>query len=372
YDRLKALLDRGQPLSRADWTRTLLATEVCFASSVLGAGLEWEAIAGDDVFTLGVLRLLQRKLWKAGALAPQGGPRYEPPVNLKFEASPWPIDSTAQQPASPTWVASVTTPCHYTIAIPAGTTGIAMALIGGGGGGGAYLANGHSRFVPRGSCGESTTAKLPLGGLAGIKHCAAGGYGGITTDYAHLRHPSLTAGQSTDDVTPHMFPRGFVIRGGRGGAAGNDSPGGDGPAPGAGGGPGARLRPDGRPYGSYGGSGGFSGEYQSRVVWLPAKSTEADGLQITGFVGAGGAGDPGRDRDDGAFAGGNGGDGAAYFAFLSDPPPTQAVHASPEVSKPSPSQANSPPVQLPRFEIEPLPIRRAEFKLPRMLKRWRR
>ncbi|MBX9978268.1 MAG: hypothetical protein K2Z76_01700 [Mycobacterium gordonae] len=208
YDRLKALIDRGEPLSKADWTRTLLATEVCFASEVLGAGAEWEAIAGADAFTIEVLRVLQRKLWKAGALAPGRGPRYEPPAELTVEASPWPIESTVGQFISPAWVASVTSPGPYTIAVPAGTTGVLFVLIGGGGGGGAYVNNGNSTFVPRGARGQSTTARVPPRAW-GPGHSAAGGYGGISTDYAHLPGASLAAGQSTESFTPALFSQEF-------------------------------------------------------------------------------------------------------------------------------------------------------------------
>lgn len=73
YDRLKGLLGRKKkPMSRTDWARTLLATEVCFASVIVGAGLAW----GDDVSTLRALRIVQSKIATAGALTAWEGCRY--------------------------------------------------------------------------------------------------------------------------------------------------------------------------------------------------------------------------------------------------------------------------------------------------------
>lgn len=64
--RLRAALNARQPLSRWDWSRMLLATEIVFASDVLGSGLEWPTTTGlGDVETLEILRGLQRKLGPA-------------------------------------------------------------------------------------------------------------------------------------------------------------------------------------------------------------------------------------------------------------------------------------------------------------------
>jgi hypothetical protein len=66
--RLRATLESKQPLSRYDWTRMLLATEIVFASDVAGSGIEWPTTTGlDDVASLGVSRGLQRKLVRAQA-----------------------------------------------------------------------------------------------------------------------------------------------------------------------------------------------------------------------------------------------------------------------------------------------------------------
>ena len=56
-------LSRGKPLRRTDWTRALLATEVVFASDVLGSGHDWESTTGlEDASTIRVLRNVQLRL----------------------------------------------------------------------------------------------------------------------------------------------------------------------------------------------------------------------------------------------------------------------------------------------------------------------
>jgi hypothetical protein len=51
------------PLSREDWTRVLLATEVVFVSNIVGSGLDWTITTGfSDGETITVLRAIQRKL----------------------------------------------------------------------------------------------------------------------------------------------------------------------------------------------------------------------------------------------------------------------------------------------------------------------
>jgi hypothetical protein len=70
-DRLLRSLDAREPLSRWDWTRVLLATEIVFVSDVVGSGVEWETTTGlADARSLEVLRDLQRKL--VGGLIPIG------------------------------------------------------------------------------------------------------------------------------------------------------------------------------------------------------------------------------------------------------------------------------------------------------------
>ena len=65
-DRIRGALDAGEPLSAWDWTRMLLATEIVFASDVMGSGGEWPTATGlDDVRSLALLRRVQRKLMPA-------------------------------------------------------------------------------------------------------------------------------------------------------------------------------------------------------------------------------------------------------------------------------------------------------------------
>lgn len=71
-DRLVDDLGARRPLSRRDWTRTLLATEIVFASDIVGSGVEWQDTTGlDDAATLRTLRGLQIKL--AGVVVRRGG-----------------------------------------------------------------------------------------------------------------------------------------------------------------------------------------------------------------------------------------------------------------------------------------------------------
>lgn len=52
-----------RPLARRDWARALLATEIVFASSYMGAGLDWSIVTGfSDVDTVEALRRIQRVL----------------------------------------------------------------------------------------------------------------------------------------------------------------------------------------------------------------------------------------------------------------------------------------------------------------------
>ena len=54
-----------RPLSQLDWTRTLLSTEIMFASDMMGAGVEWPTVTRfSDEETIVLLRGLQRKLIK--------------------------------------------------------------------------------------------------------------------------------------------------------------------------------------------------------------------------------------------------------------------------------------------------------------------
>ena len=66
----------GSPLTQVDWVRALLATEVVFASDVIGSGLDWSITTGlTDEETIRHLRGLQRKIPKAGVLGVAFGSR---------------------------------------------------------------------------------------------------------------------------------------------------------------------------------------------------------------------------------------------------------------------------------------------------------
>ena len=78
--RIAVAIVEGQPLSRTDWTRALLATEIVFMSNVIGAGLDWKHTAGfSDVRTLEVIRGLQRKIVTAGVIGRAFGTRPRKP-----------------------------------------------------------------------------------------------------------------------------------------------------------------------------------------------------------------------------------------------------------------------------------------------------
>lgn len=62
-DRIAEAIHAGEPVSERDWSRALFATEVVFASKVVGAAAEWGSIhGGTDAGWIGVLRSLQRKV----------------------------------------------------------------------------------------------------------------------------------------------------------------------------------------------------------------------------------------------------------------------------------------------------------------------
>jgi hypothetical protein len=70
-ERILAELNARRPLSRWDWSRTLIATEIVFASDIMGTGSEWPDTTGlDDVRSFQVLREVQHRL--VGALVPIG------------------------------------------------------------------------------------------------------------------------------------------------------------------------------------------------------------------------------------------------------------------------------------------------------------
>jgi hypothetical protein len=61
--RLRTALGEKQEMSKRNWARGLVATEIVFASRYYGAAGEWALTTGwSDEFTLRVLRNLQRSL----------------------------------------------------------------------------------------------------------------------------------------------------------------------------------------------------------------------------------------------------------------------------------------------------------------------
>lgn len=66
YTQSKPIADgikAGQPQTRTDWTRALLATEIVFASNVVGSGRDWNITTGiADSAALDLLRAIQHKV----------------------------------------------------------------------------------------------------------------------------------------------------------------------------------------------------------------------------------------------------------------------------------------------------------------------
>jgi hypothetical protein len=62
-DRLRAAVGRGEPLTELDWARVLFLGEITWASSLVGAALDFEIVTGfSDAEAIAVLRSLQRKI----------------------------------------------------------------------------------------------------------------------------------------------------------------------------------------------------------------------------------------------------------------------------------------------------------------------
>ncbi|HET6290054.1 MAG TPA: hypothetical protein VFG15_25315 [Amycolatopsis sp.] len=72
--RLRAALADEEALRASEWRKTLIATEIVFASDVFGSGMDWSTSTGfADDETLPILRDLQRKIARA-----LGSARYRP------------------------------------------------------------------------------------------------------------------------------------------------------------------------------------------------------------------------------------------------------------------------------------------------------
>lgn len=71
---IAAYIQAGRSLTKADWRRALLSTEVVFASNTVGAGLDWPSVTGyEDDETIRILRSIQRKL-SGSSTWPENGP----------------------------------------------------------------------------------------------------------------------------------------------------------------------------------------------------------------------------------------------------------------------------------------------------------
>ena len=63
---LRDALRLSEPLTPGDWRRVLLATEIVFASDVVGAGTDWPITTGlSDQETITILRTIQKKIGRA-------------------------------------------------------------------------------------------------------------------------------------------------------------------------------------------------------------------------------------------------------------------------------------------------------------------
>src|SRR5258706_7811984 len=65
-DRLIDVVVSGGPMSRRDWRPVLLATEIVFASNVIGSGIDWASTTGlSDAESIATLRRVQHKVLRA-------------------------------------------------------------------------------------------------------------------------------------------------------------------------------------------------------------------------------------------------------------------------------------------------------------------
>ncbi len=82
-------------LSRENWWRVLLATELCFASGLVGSGSDWSATTGiSDSESIQLLRSLQRKVrhatWEISETLARRPLRAFPPSSAIFQPEPEP------------------------------------------------------------------------------------------------------------------------------------------------------------------------------------------------------------------------------------------------------------------------------------------
>lgn len=74
-------IEAGKPLTQIDWARALLATEIVFASDVVGSGHDWiDTVGMPDELSLRALRSVQRKIPWNGVVGTVFGTIPEHPV----------------------------------------------------------------------------------------------------------------------------------------------------------------------------------------------------------------------------------------------------------------------------------------------------
>lgn len=84
--RIRTLIASGEAMRPIDWARAILATEVVFASDLVGAGVDWSITTGfSEEETIRTLRSVQRKL--AGTVHPVMGTELGTPPQFHGGAS---------------------------------------------------------------------------------------------------------------------------------------------------------------------------------------------------------------------------------------------------------------------------------------------
>jgi hypothetical protein len=91
-ERLENAVKSGEPLTDLDWARTLFLTEICWASNLVGSGLDFSIVTGiDDAEAVTLLRSIQRKVSssrRADLLFPGRG-RPRPQEEWRRQSEDW-------------------------------------------------------------------------------------------------------------------------------------------------------------------------------------------------------------------------------------------------------------------------------------------
>lgn len=96
----------GRPITKADWRRALLATEIVFASNTVGSGLDWSITTGfQDDETIWMLRSVQRKLGGSRSWLPDSLPTSDvspaPQATSTAPVSPMPTPTSTEPTETP-------------------------------------------------------------------------------------------------------------------------------------------------------------------------------------------------------------------------------------------------------------------------------